>query len=92
MKTYDLENSNIMLSQINDWHLEKNGIARSFIFENFSAAIAFVVHVGFVAEKHNHHPDIDIRFNKVNIRLTTHDAAGITDKDFDLAKVIDAMI
>ena len=57
---------------------------------SFPDAIAFVVAVGFEAESRNHHPDIDVRWRTVHLRLTTHDAGGLTAFDFDLATAIDA--
>lgn len=47
-------------------------------------------HVGELAEAANHHPDIDIRFKKVTLEVSTHDAGGLREKDFDLAKAVDA--
>ena len=58
---------------------------RQFQFADFLGSIAFVNSVAQVAEAAGHHPDIDIRYNKVRLALTTHDAGGITAKDFDLA-------
>ena len=55
-------------------------------------AIAFVTQVGFLAEAANHHPDIDIRWRKVTLVLTTHDAGGLSAKDFDLAAQIDEIL
>jgi 4a-hydroxytetrahydrobiopterin dehydratase len=58
---------------------------RTFKFKDFVGSLAFVNKVGELAEKAGHHPDIDIRYNKVRLALVTHDAGGITAKDFDLA-------
>ena len=62
---------------------------RIFIFKDFRASLAFVNQVGELAEKAGHHPDIDLRYNKVRLALVTHDAGGITAKDFDLARSAD---
>ena len=81
-------------SRLNDvpfWHQESAVITRSFELPTFSAAIAFVVRVGFLAEQVDHHPDIDIRYRHVTIALTTHDAGGLTTLDFTLASQIDAI-
>ena len=67
-------------------------LVKRYQFPSFPAAIAFVTHIGFLAEAAAHHPDLDIRYNKVNVALTTHDAGGISDKDFALAIAIDEIM
>jgi len=64
-------------------------LTRTFSFQDFPAALAFVNRVGERAEEAGHHPDIDIRYNKVRLGLVTHDMGGLTVKDFDLAAVVD---
>jgi 4a-hydroxytetrahydrobiopterin dehydratase len=76
------------LAGIPEWRLEKGELARSFTFADFREAMSFVNSVAAVAEKAGHHPDIDIRYNKVALALASHDAGGITEKDFSLAKEI----
>lgn len=71
------------------WQIESGELVRTFQFPDFRAALRFVNSVGELAEKAGHHPDIDIRYNKVRLALVTHDAGGITAKDFDLAQSID---
>ena len=66
-------------------------ILRTFQFKDFPAAIKFTNAVAELAEEAWHHPDIDIRWNKVTLSLTTHDAGGLTEKDFALAKKFDAL-
>lgn len=73
------------LNTVPSWRHEGNEIARTFQFPDFRAALAFVNKAGELAEAAGHHPDIDIRYNKVRLALTTHDAGGLTAKDFDLA-------
>jgi 4a-hydroxytetrahydrobiopterin dehydratase len=65
-------------------------IKRTYRFRDFREALAFVNRVGELAERAGHHPDIDIRYALVTLTLTTHDAGGLTAKDFDLARSIDA--
>ena len=65
-------------------------ISRTFVFRDFVAAMGFVTSVAVASERADHHPDIDIRWNKVSIALTTHDADALTAKDTDLATEIDA--
>jgi len=72
---------------------QKNGavITRTYVFPDFPAALRFVNAVAEHAEQVQHHPDIDIRWNKVTLALTTHDAGGLTDKDYALALVCDRL-
>ena len=71
---------------------ERNSeITRTFEFRDDKEALAFVYKVGELAENAGHHPDIDIRWNKVKLALTTHDAGGLTEKDFELAGKIDGL-
>ncbi|HEV2136375.1 MAG TPA: 4a-hydroxytetrahydrobiopterin dehydratase [Terracidiphilus sp.] len=70
------------------WKVESGELARTFQFPDFRASLRFVNSVGELAEKAGHHPDIDIRYNKVRLALVTHDAGGITAKDFELAESI----
>ena len=77
------------LVSVPDWQIESGELVRTFLFKDFRASLAFVNQVGEMAEKAGHHPDIDIRYNKVRLALETHDAGGITQKDFDLAASAD---
>ena len=79
------------LPSVRQW--QKNGalIRRTFVFKDFPASVKFVNTVARLAEKAWHHPEIDIRWNKVTLALTTHDEGGLTDKDFALAKMFDAL-
>ena len=74
-----------------DWIDSQGALERTFELPSFPEAIAFVNRVAEVAEEANHHPDIDIRYNKVTLTLSTHDQGGLTSKDFDLAKKIDQL-
>ncbi len=72
--------------------VEVNGeIQRTFEFDDFLASMRFVNRVADYAEKVQHHPDILVRYNKVTLSVSTHDAGGITHKDFDLATKADAL-
>jgi 4a-hydroxytetrahydrobiopterin dehydratase len=79
------------LPSVPDWKQKDSTITRTFQFKDFPAAIQFVDKLAGLAEKEYHHPDIDIRWNKVTLALTTHDAGGLTQKDFNLAKQFDAL-
>jgi 4a-hydroxytetrahydrobiopterin dehydratase len=73
------------LEALPDWKVESGVLMRTFAFEDFLSSLTFVNRVGELAEGAGHHPDIDIRYNRVHLSLTTHDAGGLTEKDFDLA-------
>ena len=73
------------------WVRRGNQLTRSFEFADFPAAIAFVNRIAAAAESMNHHPDIDIRWNKVTLVLSTHSAGGLTANDFNLAQAIDEL-
>ena len=79
------------LGAVPDWKKQGITITRTFQFKDFPAAIRFVNAVARLAEKTWHHPDIDIRWNKVTLTLTTHDAGGLTEKDFKLANRFDQL-
>jgi 4a-hydroxytetrahydrobiopterin dehydratase len=79
------------LKNLVGWQVDTGELVRTFQFADFRAALQFVNAVGEVAEQVGHHPDIDIRYNKVRLALITHDADGITAKDFGLAEEIDRL-
>ena len=88
MKALTKETINNKLLNVKDWYFKDNAIEKKFEFKDFNQALGFIVQVGLLAEKCNHHPELFNVYNKISIRLSTHDAKGITDKDFDLAKAI----
>ena len=88
IKTDELKNR---LKKVPEWELEKKHIERTFEFDDFSEAIDFVTGVAEVAEDEEHHPDIDVRYNKVRLILSTHTKGGLTDLDFALAERIDTL-
>lgn len=73
-----------------DWDVKRDAIARSYTFRDFSEAFAFMTRVALAAEQADHHPEWSNVYNKVYILLTTHDAGGLTRRDIELAKRIDA--
>jgi 4a-hydroxytetrahydrobiopterin dehydratase len=79
------------LKKIPEWELEKKHIERTFEFDDFADAIDFVNAVAEVADEEEHHPDIDIRYNKVRLVLSTHSKGGLTELDFGLAERIDTL-
>jgi 4a-hydroxytetrahydrobiopterin dehydratase len=79
------------MKKIPEWELEKKHIERTFEFDDFTDAIDFVNAVSEVAADEEHHPDIDIRYNKVKLLLSTHSKGGLTELDFGLAERIDTL-
>ena len=79
------------LAEVPGWNVEGISIVREFELETFAGAIAFVVGIAISAEKLNHHPDIDIRYRKVRVAISTHSAGGLTDLDFSLAHLCDGL-
>ncbi len=79
------------LDKLPGWTHEGHEIVKVYELQSFPGAISFVTWVGFLAEKADHHPDIDIRWRKVRVKLSTHSEGGITDKDLDLALKIDGI-
>lgn len=67
------------------WKYEAGALVHDYSFADFAAAFAFVVRLALAAEKANHHPDIDIRYNKVRVALVSHDSGGVTGRDVSMA-------
>jgi 4a-hydroxytetrahydrobiopterin dehydratase len=78
------------VKELTGWAVEGDVMVKEFRFGGFPDAIAFVVRLGMAAEVANHHPDLDIRYNRVRVALSTHSEGGITEKDFALAAEADA--
>lgn len=77
------------LKSLPDWTQSGEAIQRTLGFPDFVKAMAFVDRIARIAETQQHHPDILVRYNKVTLTLATHDAGGVTEKDFTLAKAIE---
>lgn len=82
------------LDALGEWDYDdsRDAIARRFLFADFSEAFAFIARVALLAEKHDHHPEWSNVWNRVDILLTTHDAGGLSSRDVELAKAIDALL
>ena len=80
------------LTSLPDWTLEGDTLQTIVTFKNFIDAIAFINKVVDPAEASGHHPDLAISYNRVTIRLTTHDAGGLTHKDIAMAKTLSALM
>ena len=79
------------LSALPGWAREGDEIVKTFDCGTFPGAVAFVVRIGFFAERADHHPDLDVRWKRVRVALSTHDAGGLTSKDLDLATEIEGI-
>lgn len=77
--------------KLSSWKIESDKLMREFMFKDFIEAFGFMSKVALLAQQANHHPEWSNVYNKVRIRLTTHDAGGITHKDVDLALQIDEL-
>jgi 4a-hydroxytetrahydrobiopterin dehydratase len=80
------------LDELGDWEREGDEIQKVFEFDDFTSAIRFVNDVAQLAERYDHHPDIDIRYNRVRLALSTHTEGGLTPRDFDFAGEIEQSI
>jgi 4a-hydroxytetrahydrobiopterin dehydratase len=79
------------LKTLPDWQQVENTIQNTFVFKDFVTAIDFVNRLVEPAESAGHHPDLSISYNKVTVSLSTHDAGGLTEKDFSMAAAIAAL-
>jgi 4a-hydroxytetrahydrobiopterin dehydratase len=79
-----------LLRELPEWAIEDGKLVRFWTFANFVEALAFVNRVGKLAEDAAHHPDIDIRYNRVKLALVSHDAGGITARDAAMARSLSA--
>jgi 4a-hydroxytetrahydrobiopterin dehydratase len=79
------------LAELAGWERRDDEIEKVYALPSFPDAIAFVTRVGFLAEKANHHPDLDVRWRNVRVALSTHDEGGITGRDLELAGEIESV-
>ncbi len=84
-------NNNNNLNDIQNWEKIEGKLCKDFEFINFIEAFSFITKIALESEKMDHHPDITISYNKVNIKLITHDINQISEKDMILAKKIDKL-
>ena len=89
MEKLEQQHIDLELAQFPDWSLIGDAMQRTFTFESFVDAIGFVNVVADLAEDLQHHPDILVRYRKVTLTLSTHDAGGLTDRDFAFAREVD---
>lgn len=92
MNTLNPEEITKKLESLNGWFFIDNSISKEFKLKSFADAVAFLVKVGFEAEKLDHHPDLLLHsWNKLKITLSTHSEGGVTENDFSLAQTIDSI-
>lgn len=89
-QTLSKEDLDGLLQELPEWAVEDGKLVRFWTFPNFVEALAFVNRVGKLAEDAAHHPDIDIRYNRVKLGLVSHDAGGITPRDAQMARSLSA--
>jgi 4a-hydroxytetrahydrobiopterin dehydratase len=92
MKTLTEEDIEKRLLRFPDWEYYDNAIHAEFEFDNFKDCFSAMSRIAFECEALNHHPDWTNIYNKLNISLSTHDAKGVTDKDFKLAEAIENIV
>jgi 4a-hydroxytetrahydrobiopterin dehydratase len=88
MDTLDQKQIAAALADLADWSYDGEALTRTFRFADFVHAVDFAE----VAEERRHHPDIDIRYNKVTLRLVSHDAGGVTARDVEFAKAVERLV
>ncbi len=89
----DADAARDMLAQLQDWELDESGkeIARSFTFKNYYQTMAFVNALAWIAHQEDHHPDLQVGYNRVQVRFSTHSIGGLSQNDFICATKIDAL-
>ena len=85
------QDSETRVRNLSGWKIESGELTKTFTFKDFLSSVDFVNQIAMIAEGAGHHPDIDIRYNRVRIGLTTHDAGGLSEKDFELAHGIEKL-
>jgi 4a-hydroxytetrahydrobiopterin dehydratase len=92
MATLSRADAEARLRDLEGWSLAENTIRKQFVFENFPQAVAFVDRLVPGAEAADHHPDILINYKRVTLTYSTHSAGGLTDKDFDGARMAESVV
>ncbi len=92
MEKLDPSQIEAQLKNLNGWTFENGSICKSFVFKDFKEAFSVMTRIAFEAEQHNHHPNWENVYNQLTVKLNTHDADGITQYDFDLAKTIENIV
>ena len=82
----------LRLSETDGWILDEAAIVREFVFKDFTRAFGFMSSAALIAEKMNHHPDWSNVYNKVTVKLSTHDVGGLSELDFKLAEKLNRLV
>jgi 4a-hydroxytetrahydrobiopterin dehydratase len=90
-RTYSEQEASRALADLPSWRAERGVIVRTYETEGWGTTLMLVNAIGFIAEAADHHPDLEVSWSKVTIRLSTHSAGGITDKDVALAREIERL-
>jgi 4a-hydroxytetrahydrobiopterin dehydratase len=89
MDVLSQEQIDAALADLGDWEFAEGALTKTFRLADFARAVDFVEQLADVAESMQHHPDIDIRYNKVTLHAVTHSAGGVTARDVELAAAVD---
>jgi 4a-hydroxytetrahydrobiopterin dehydratase len=81
-----------LLQQVHDWQVEKGELRRTFKFKNYYESMAFVNATAWISHREDHHPDIELGYNKVTMRYSTHSVEGLTENDFICAAKVNALL
>lgn len=92
MKKLKPEEIQDKLASLPNWHYKDGSIGKTFLFKDFKEAFSVMTRIAFECEAQQHHPEWENVYNKLHIKLNTHDAGGITQNDFDLAKTIESIV
>lgn len=90
-RVYSEQEASRALAELPEWRAERGAIARTYETEGWGTTLMLVNAIGFIAEAADHHPDLEVSWAKVVVRLSTHSAGGITDKDLALAREIERL-
>jgi 4a-hydroxytetrahydrobiopterin dehydratase len=82
---------NVALNTLQGWSRQKNALVRTFAFKNYYESVAFVNATAWISHAANHHPDIELGYNRVVVRYSTHSAGGITTKDIECARKVSVL-
>ena len=84
---------NEKLKTLAEWTYDEKTLSliKTFQFKSYLKNIAFVNAVAWIANKENHHPDLEVSFNRCIVKFTTHDAGGVSEKDFEMARAVDSL-
>jgi 4a-hydroxytetrahydrobiopterin dehydratase len=92
MERLSLQDISDHLARLNGWELSGGEIAKTYDFKNYYETMAFVNATAWISHQTDHHPDLEVSYNKCRVRYSTHSAGGLTPSDFDCAAKVDALV